>query len=89
MIYGGKVLLLIYLEFILDLFPFPPPSSFNPDLFPNFKAVNNKVSALYARTKMGVEADKSFDKLIAETPIRKFKLQNLDEIKNVVKNFDI
>ena len=50
---------------------------------------NKKMSSLYAQTKFGVEADKAFDKLVAETQVKEFKLQNLDEIKNIVKDLDI
>ena len=61
----------------------------------NAKEAINKYSGdktmatIYANLKTDISIDKAIDEMAAEAPVKKFKLDSLDEIKNIVKDLDV
>ena len=50
---------------------------------------DNEMSNFYARAKAGEKLDQQFDEVIAGSQIHKFKLKNLDELKNIADKLGI
>lgn len=50
---------------------------------------NTEMSAMYANVKFGIESEAEVAKLIGDTPVKKIKINNLDEIKSIVKDLDV
>lgn len=51
--------------------------------FPN----DRKMAIIYAQSKLGTIQDKEVKQLISDSQIKKFKLKNLNELKNIAKEF--
>lgn len=50
---------------------------------------NENLAAIYVNIKANTALDEAIDKMTSEAPVKKFRLNNLDEIKNIVKDLDI
>lgn len=44
---------------------------------------------IYSMAKCGVDADAAIEKLTADTPVNKFKINSLAELKDIIKDFDV
>ena len=47
-----------------------------------------KMATVYTQGKIGVEIDNNITKLISETPVKQIKIENFNEIKNIIKDLD-
>lgn len=50
---------------------------------------DKNMATIYAELKTNIAIDKAIDEMAAEAPVKKFKLDSLDEIKNIVKDLDV
>ena len=52
------------------------------------KYADSKMQNAYAATKMAIEIDKLAKESMTGAPIKKFKIENLDELKSIAKELD-
>ena len=50
---------------------------------------DSKMTHVYASTKYGVQAEALRQEIFKDTPVQKFKIENLDELENIVKDLDV
>ena len=50
---------------------------------------DKRMTNIYAATKIGVQAEALRQEIFKDTPVQKFKIENLDELKNIVKDLDV
>ena len=47
-----------------------------------------KMASVYTQGKIGVEIDNNITQLMSETPVKQIKIENFNEIKNIIKDLD-
>ena len=50
---------------------------------------DSKMTNVYASTKYGVQTEALRQEIFKDTPVQKFKIENLDELKNIVKDLGV
>lgn len=55
----------------------------------NIYSGDERMSTIYPDLKRSATVDTVIDEMAAKVPVKKFKLDSLDEIKNIVKDLDV
>lgn len=50
---------------------------------------DERMSTIYPDLKISATIDTVIDEMAAKVPVKKYKLDSLDEIKNIVKDLDV
>lgn len=50
---------------------------------------DTKMARVYTQGKIGVELDNNITQLISGTPVKQIKIENFNEIKNIIKDLDL